>query len=166
MLTALQTALSVWGTINLKQEFDIITFYPKSSYVYQILTKINQYFPHEGMRGTVYIENIDLPEELNKLQWLSESLKKNKFISKLDNLEIEDVSREFFSEILGKFLFSPKGMKYQNYFFFNESLECLEDAPEILAVKFHYVHRIINGRDDQLKAMDEVKSLVAGANFS
>ncbi|KAL7631718.1 UNVERIFIED_CONTAM: hypothetical protein RMT77_017979 [Armadillidium vulgare] len=182
MLTALQTALSIWGTINLKQEFDIITFYPKSSYVYQILTKINQYFPHEGMRGSVYIENIDLPEELNKLQWLSQSLKENKFISKLDswyqpfisytiihtgtNLEIEDVSREFFSEILGKFLFSPKGMKYQNYFYFNGSLECLEDAPEILAVKFHYVHRIINGRDDQLKAMDDVKSLVAGANFS
>ncbi|RXG51924.1 Niemann-Pick C1 protein [Armadillidium vulgare] len=182
MLTALQMALSIWGTINLKQEFDIITFYPKSSYVYQILTKINQYFPHEGMRGSVYIENIDLPEELNKLQWLSQSLKENKFISKLDswyepfisytiihtgtNLEIEDVSREFFSEILGKFLFSPKGMKYQNYFYFNGSLECLEDAPEILAVKFHYVHRIINGRDDQLKAMDDVKSLVAGANFS
>ncbi|KAJ8305848.1 hypothetical protein KUTeg_016393 [Tegillarca granosa] len=46
--------VNIWGTINLKQEFDSRWFLPTDSYAYKYFEKNDIYFPNDGISAGVY----------------------------------------------------------------------------------------------------------------
>ncbi|XP_068236548.1 patched domain-containing protein 3-like [Palaemon carinicauda] len=182
LITAILFGSCAWGVSGLRQEFNPIWFIPRSSYLFQFLDRIYLYYPSAGERGTVYLGALDYPQEVYKVGQLTEEMLGNEYISHVDswydamaNYTMRDLGEDirnkplndtFFSHILSTFLFSPMGSKYQSYFHFDGNLTIARPTPPVLACKFDYGHRNLDGPAEQIPAMDQVKQIVKDAGFS
>ncbi|XP_066939871.1 patched domain-containing protein 3-like isoform X1 [Macrobrachium rosenbergii] len=182
LLTAALFGVCAWGVSGLRQEFNPIWFIPQSSYLFQFLDRIYTYYPSAGERGTVYLGALDYPREVYKVGQLTEAMLEDEYISHVDswydamaNYTMSDLGEDirnkplndtFFSQILSAFLFSPVGSKYQSYFHFDGNLTIARPTPPVLACKFDYRHRSLDGPGEQIPAMDQVKQIVKDMGFS
>ncbi|XP_071537135.1 NPC intracellular cholesterol transporter 1 homolog 1b-like [Panulirus ornatus] len=182
LMTAGLLATSIWGVTNLHQEFNPVWFIPQSSYLFQFLFRAQKYYPEAGERGMVYLGALNYSQELPKIGELTETMKRNKYISSVDSwydlmvnytkldtgeeIDGKPMNETFFSKALSTFLFSPMGSPFQNYFSFDGKLTMAKPAPTVVASRFDYRHTTLNGRDEQIAAMDQMKEMVNAANFS
>ncbi|XP_045125930.1 protein patched homolog 3-like [Portunus trituberculatus] len=167
---------STWGLTNLRQEFDPIWFLPQDSYLYGYFEKQRDYFPSSEEPGSVYLSNIDLANELVNIQELSESLRSNEYVAKVDSwvdkyVEYWDdaitANQTLFPDRLTQFLFSPRGAQYRSRNFrFNSTLSCREDAPLVTATRIDFSYKLLSSSREEVQAMDAVRTVVQGTNMS
>ena len=90
LITLVILAISVWGNIELRQEFNPIWFLPEESYLAQWHKYNSLYFPSQGEKVNVFLENLDLPSEFDKLEFLHNQLEqKTDIINSLDSWYID-----------------------------------------------------------------------------
>lgn len=182
LVTAGLLCVSIWGVTHLRQYFNPILFIPHSSYLFQFLSKLMHFYPEAGERGTVYFGELNYPQELFKIGALGEALERSEGVASVtswydlmvdytrkdkgEDIIGKQLNETFFQEILSSFLFSPSGTRFQSYFHFDGNLTIGQPAPRVTACKFDYQHNTIEGRNEQIAAMDEVKQLVSEAQFS
>ncbi|XP_042884344.1 protein patched homolog 2-like isoform X2 [Penaeus japonicus] len=182
LVTAVVFGTSIWGVTNLRQEFNPVWFIPQSSYLFQFLSRAQTFYPEAGERGTVYLGALNYSEELPKIGYLTQSMRENEYISFVDSwydlmidytnsstgedITGQSLNESFFRMALSEFLYSPSGSRFQNYFHFEGNLTAMEPVPPIVASKFDYSHRSLDGPGEQIPAMDQTKELVQNANFS
>ncbi|XP_077981544.1 patched domain-containing protein 3-like [Glandiceps talaboti] len=77
--------VNIWGTINLKQEFQFEWFLPEDSYVVEYLDASDQYFPSDGFTGDVYLRDVDYYTEYDKIDDLYDELENNDYILTVDS---------------------------------------------------------------------------------
>ncbi|XP_069941806.1 patched domain-containing protein 3-like [Cherax quadricarinatus] len=182
VVTAVMLGASIWGVTHLRQEFNPVWFLPQSSYLFHFLSRLLVYYPQIGERGTVYLGALNYSQEFHKIGELTTVMRENKYISSVDSwyhLMVDytkkDIGQDigettlndtFFREVLSSFLFSPMGSRFQTYFHFDGNLTVSQPTPPVTASKFDYSHKVLEGRDEQITAMDQVKQLVTDAGFS
>ena len=74
VLTLVILGFSVWGNVLLRQEFNPNWFLPPDSYLAQWHQQNTIHFPSQGEQVTVFMENLDLPKDLAKLDKVHEEL--------------------------------------------------------------------------------------------
>ena len=73
-ITLVILGFSIWGNIELRQEFNPVWFLPPDSYLAQWHKYNSIHFPSQGEKVTVFMENLDLPKDLAKLDKVHEEL--------------------------------------------------------------------------------------------
>ena len=91
--------VSVWGNILLRQEFNPIWFLPQESYLAQWHKYNSIYFPSQGEKVNLFMENLDLPSEIDKLEFVHNQLaEQDDIIHSLDSwyLDFKDYMNDHF----------------------------------------------------------------------
>lgn len=176
LLTGIVFGVSTWGLANLRQEFDPIWFLPHDSYLHHYFEKQREYFPSSEEPASVYFANINLVEELPKIQRLTERLLASKYVAKVDSWVDKFIAYwedaltadpNLFPDRLTQFLFSASGAQYrERNFRFNMSLSCLEDAPPISTTSIDFSYKFQSSSQEKVDAMENVRNIVHGANMS
>jgi len=175
--------VSVWGNIELKQEFNPIWFLPPESYLAQWHAHSNKYFPSRGEQVTVFFAGLDLPGELHKMDdmhrrlgeqtdivasvdsWYNE-FKKYTEKNFLDGESVLSMYEEEYHDKLTQFLYSPIGSKYRFFFTNDGVLTCGEPAPTTQISMMSFQHHLMSGPEEQIPAMNRVKQIIKESNFS
>ena len=112
LVTLIILGLSIWGNIELRQEFNPVWFLPQDSYLAQWHKYNYQYFPSQGEKVNVFMENLDLPKDLKKLDKVHEELAAQEdIIHSIDSWYID------FKKYMNTYF--PKGQgKYDRYVIF------------------------------------------------
>lgn len=182
LVTAVLLGVSIMAMMNLEQSFNPILFIPHSSYLFQFLSNLMYFYPQAGERGTVYFGALNYSQELHKIGELGQAMERSEGVASVtswydlmadytwkdtgEDIRGKELNATFFSEILSSFLFSPAGTRFQTYFHFAGNLTLAQPAPSVTACKFDYQHETLEGRDEQIAAMDRVKDLVREGHFS
>ena len=143
-------AISLWGNVLLRQEFNPIWFLPPESYLAQWHLHNSQHFPSQGEQVTVFMAGLHLPQELDKLDMVHSQLRQQEDIIDPDSLDSwyidfktyvnknfeaglpeQEMQSEEFESRMTQFLFSPSGSKHRLLVNFNSSLTCGQPAPEL-----------------------------------
>ncbi|XP_076048649.1 patched domain-containing protein 3-like [Oratosquilla oratoria] len=173
---------SVWGCLNLRQEFNPVWFIPQSSYMFQFLSRAQRYYPEAGVKGILYLGELDYPQELPKIHNLTSYLKDSVYISSVDswydhfinytylntgeNVTGMAMNKTYFNKLMGKFAFSPIGTRFQSSFIFEGKITCGHPTTRILANRIEYQHSMLSDTTVQITAMEEVQTIIADQQFS
>ena len=85
-LTLVILAISLWGNVLLRQEFNPIWFLPSDSYLAQWHKYNEFYFPSRGEQVNLFMENLHLPSEFDKLEYVHQQfLNQTDIINSLDS---------------------------------------------------------------------------------
>lgn len=151
LVTLAILAVSVWGNIELRQEFNPMWFLPRDSYLAQWSQNQQKYFPSQGELVHVFFTDMQMPEELEKLdQVVRELQNQTDIISHVDcwltsfqtyyrshfegnPLQLDENT---FKKRLTQFLFSPSGSKHRMMFKYQKPISCGNSAPQILVSRF------------------------------
>jgi len=185
ILTAAVFGISVWGNIELRQEFNPVWFLPPESYLAQWHQQNNHYFPSRGEKITVFMANVELPGEFPKLEQMHRRLEESSDIISsvdswytsfrsymekhfLDGGSILDISEEEYTDRLTQFLYSPLGSEFRFFFTFkdNEELTCGQPSPSPQISLMSIQHQLMSGPEEQIPAMNRVKRILKEANFT
>ena len=178
----------MWGLTNLRQEFNPVWFIPQESYLAQWFNANEKYFPKEGETVKINIAQVDISNELPKIDALVRRLEQETdILSRVDSwyskfkeyaetnhlvnethgwFHVFQEDQSQFYKILTQFLFSPSGARYRGNFNFMRDLVCGEAASEILLSSIELTHKLFHGPSEWIPAMNKVKQIVAEANFS
>ena len=74
VMTLVILGISLWGNVLLRQEFNPIWFLPSESYLAQWHRYNELYFPSQGEQVNLFMENLDLPSEFDKLELIHNEL--------------------------------------------------------------------------------------------
>ena len=180
---------AIWQATQLEQEFQSIWFLPPSSYLRQWFDANTEYFPGDGERVTVYLTQLDWPQELGKIEKLVTSLENSPSIIKsvdswypsfkefsnsnlgadIPNTSLDNTT---FDTFLTQYLFNAdpqlSGLRYQASFKFKDGAEicCGEKSPDILLSSLTFTHVKFSGRGEHIPALHKVKDLIADCHFS
>ena len=154
LMTAGVGSVGVWGLMNLRQEFNPVWFIPQESYLAQWFDANEKYFPKEGETVKINIAQVDISNELPKIDALVRRLEQEtEILSRVDSwyakfkeyaesnnlvnethgwFHVFQEDQQKFYLILTQFLFSPSGARYRGNFQFMRDLVCGEAASEIL----------------------------------
>ncbi len=79
-----------------------------------------------------------------------------------------DMDEDLYQSLMTRFLFSPLGSKYRFMFSYSdgEELECGEPVPKITVMISEFRHLPLSGSRSQISAMNRIKDIVSGANFT
>jgi predicted RND superfamily exporter protein len=179
LTAAALTAGGVYGLTQLEQKFDPIWFLPPSSYIAKWYSANAAYFPSEGESVVVYFTGIDWRSEATRIGELEEALRNetsivarvdswyDKFSSFVD--EQQSYPAEDFANLLTYYLFTPPGgfadqskFQYEN----QSTLECGVPAPPLLLSTIGFTHTRLDDRDEQIEALNRIKTIIAAAGFS
>jgi len=185
LVTLIILGLSIWGNIELRQEFNPVWFLPQDSYLAQWHKYNYQYFPSQGEKVNVFMENLDLPKDLKKLDKVHEELaaqediihsidswyidfKKymNTYFPKGQGIPEEEMDEDDFRKKMTRFLFGSVGSKHRLLLSYDDEIICGEPAPAINMSMIQFTHRLMSGPKEQIPAMNRVKKILADANFS
>jgi len=185
LLTLIILGFSIWGNIELRQEFNPVWFLPQDSYLAQWHKYNYQYFPSQGEKVNVFMENLDLPKDLKKLDKVHEELaaqediihsidswyidfKKymNTYFPKGQGIPEEEMDEDDFRTKMTRFLFGSVGSKHRLLLSYDDEIICGEPAPAINMSMIQFTHRLMSGPKEQIPAMNRVKKILADANFS
>lgn len=186
ILTATLLSISTWGSVELRQEFDPMWFLPKDSYLSLWAGNNEKYFPSQGEKIHVFIIELQLPEELEKLDKTIKTLQDQPDI--LTNIDswylsfaeycqtnfpdndtlkhVNGIDKPTFSRLLTQFLFSLQGSKYRMMFRYGGDLKCGLPAPDVKMFTMEFTHRLFSGPREQVPAMNRVKDIIESGNFS
>ena len=184
-ITTVLLSAGAWGSLCLKQEFDPAWFLPPGTYLANWFQFNKDFFPGDGELGTVFFSGTPLPEQLEKVEALVNTLEaREDILREVDswttaysawmattgflpsNSSLAELPTTMFRKTLTQFLFSPAGAKYQPKFTFSKPLECGVDAPDVLLFEFTYTHKLFDGPGESIPAMNAVKNSIREANIS
>lgn len=188
-ITLVILGFSIWGNIELRQEFNPVWFLPPDSYLAQWHKYNSIHFPSQGEKVTVFMENLDLPKDLAKLDKVHEELAAQEdIIHSVDSWYLdfkkymntnfltgvgipeetmdELVGDESFNSRLTQFLFGSVGSKHRLLLSYDGEITCGQPAPAINMSMVQFTHRLMSGPKEQIPAMNRVKKILADANFS
>ncbi|XP_054280172.1 NPC intracellular cholesterol transporter 1-like [Macrosteles quadrilineatus] len=171
------------GVFSLRQQFDPKWFLPSNSYLVQYLDARDRYYADSGQEAFILLGQLNYTSELKNIHKLVKNLRKQKDVVKDVNTWYEDfrryvnhhfekdvpnneLSEEDFSLLIGKFLFSPKGGKFQKNFRFSGKLECGEKAPPVTISTLDFKFRLFSGPEEAIPAMNRIKDMVRNSNIS
>eukprot|EP00092_Neocalanus_flemingeri_P008175 GFUD01008815.1.p1 GENE.GFUD01008815.1~~GFUD01008815.1.p1 ORF type:complete len:989 (+),score=163.46 GFUD01008815.1:223-3189(+) len=187
LFTLVILGFSVWGNILLRQEFNPIWFLPPDSYLAQWHKYNAIHFPSQGEKVTVFMENLDLPNDLAKLDRMHEELAaQDDIIHSLDSWYLDfkkymntnfladngglipevDIDEDTFRARLTQFLFGSVGSKHRLLLSYDGEITCGEPAPAVNMSMIQFTHRMMSGPKEQIPAMNRVKKILADANFT
>ena len=150
MSTLILFSIGLWGNSLLIQKFDPMWFLPLDSYLVSWHDANEKYFPSNGEKIFVFVTELQLPEELEKLDSVISELQKqddilsnvnswyvpfkkyhNDHFKQKDKVNVNDLDEELFKTRLTQFLFSPNGSRFRMLFRFDGNMKCGIPAPEI-----------------------------------
>ena len=184
LVTATICSVGIWGNVLLRQEFDPTWFLPADTYLSKWFRLNKEYFPSEGELGTIYFNNVKLPENIPKIEQLALDLKNQSAIESVDtwtsgyvkyvlgndlvgnNTDVALIEEELFRKTLTQYLFSPSGALYRGKFRFRKDLECGGIAPEIDLFEISFKHKLLDGPEEQIPAMNSVKDAIKDSDIS
>ena len=184
ILTSVFLSFGIWGNVLLRQEFDPTWFLPPETYLSQWFRLNKQYFPNQGEKGTIYFNNVKLPAEIHNIEDLASDLKNQSAIASVEtwtkqyqeyvfsnniiniSQEITSISDEEFRQTLTQFLFSPSGASFRRRFRFSGDLVCGDPAPDIDLFEISFDHVLLSGPEEQIPAMNLVKTAIKESNIS
>lgn len=76
------------------------------------------------------------------------------------------MTNEIWSEYIGKFLYSPRGARYQRNFRFETDLLCGLPAPPTTVAGFEFRFNIFKGPEETLPAKQAVENIVRNNNIT
>merc|ERR1711962_528350 len=166
----------IYGTTQLRQEFDATWFLPPTSYLRQWFAANDQHFPSTGERVKIYLTGVDLADEMDSLDHLVSSLTNaTDIVSSVDNWwktlknslpkNRSEVTHEIFNKKLTQFLHGPTGFKYRGNFEFTSDLSCGSAAPPTLLSTLTFTHQQLE-KSAQYPALVKVKEIIEDSNFS
>ena len=142
-------SIGLWGNTLLVQKFDAMLFLPLDSYLVSWHNANEQHFPENGEKIFVFVTDLQLPEELDKLDEVLQELREQgdilhsikswyldfkeyhkDYFEEKDGVKVTKLSKEAYQERLTRFLFSPKGSQYRMLFRFDKPIKCGIPAPE------------------------------------
>jgi len=184
-VTVLIFGVSIWGNLLLRQEFNPIWFLPPESFLAQWHKQNAIHFPSQGEKVTVFMENLDLPEDLLKLDKMHDELanqtdiivsfdswyldfKKymNKYFLTEKGLPDETLTQEEFDDKLTQFLYGPFGARHRMLINFYSEPECGVPSSAMNLSTISFTHRLMDGPTEQIPAMNRVKQILSNANIS
>lgn len=179
--TVLLLALSIYGNIHLKEDFDPYIFLPPNSSINTWMKLHESAFPSKGEQVAIFFEGPADDETGNlknmnftKLEWLANQLEnqddivtnvdfwyskykeyyQNNFQDNNANTSaLLDPNFNIDNKTLVQFLFSQTGIKYKFLFDFNEDLKCGGYLPQIQVHIMFLTHVVI---DNSLKGKTTV----------
>ena len=178
-----------WQCSGLRQEFQSVWFLPPSSYLRQWFTANAEYFPGDGERVVVYIAEVELSTNLDKVEELVTKLEAaTDIIKSVDSwypalktfcnrnlgTDIPDtaLAAATFAADLTQFLYNADnetlGLRFIPSFQWAEAgaeLVCGEAAPELLLSTFTFTHRKFSGREEHVPALNTVKQIIDSCGF-
>jgi len=185
LLTLVILGFSIWGNIELRQEFNPVWFLPPDSYLAQWHKYNSIHFPSQGEKVNVFMENLDLPKDLKKLDKVHEELaaatdiihsidswyidfKKymNTHFPKGRGIPEEEMDEDEFRKRMTQFLFGSVGSKHRLLLSYDDEITCGEPVPNINMSMIQFTHRLMSGPKEQIPAMNRVKKILADAQFS
>ena len=184
ILTSLICGVGIWGNVLLRQEFDPTWFLPQDTYLAKWFELNKELFPSEGETGTVYFNNVQLPQDIPKIDFLADSLRRQPSIETVDTWtlgyekyvfdndlvgnvsSVEQINSTLFRKTLTQYLFSPSGASYRGKFRFSDKLSCGDPAPSINLFEISFKHKLLDGPEEQIPAMNAVKDAIAMTNIS
>ena len=184
----------LYGTINIRQEYDEIKMLPPDTYLRKWFDIIREDFTGLGQNVKLFTGAIDLTEDLPKLDSLLdelEDMKQRNFIIKdidswwikfkiyiLERWNIPDWKHTIpnedelhhisnnFSYLLSDFLHSSDGGKYKSNIIFNGTLTCNKAVPAITATSSDLIYRKFIGPKEHIPSVNLVEDLIKSKNFS
>jgi len=169
----------IFGCTQLEQEFDPTWFLPPDSYLSKWFAASKTLFPSEGEMVTVYLTEMDWPNEMEKVALLVSELKTHTdIIQRVEEwyTPYKNYSNHFlgmdnsttFNSNLNQFLYSLPGLQYQQSFKWmkGEDLICGKSAQDILLSTLSFTHTRFSGRDEYIPAMKTIKDIISSFNFS
>lgn len=184
ILTTLICGVGIWGNVLLRQEFDPTWFLPQDTYLAKWFQLNKELFPSEGETGTVYFNNVQLPGDIPKIDFLADSLRGQPSIETVDTWTsgyeqyvfdnglvgdvsgVEQINDTLFRKTLTQYLYSPSGASYRGKFRFSDKLNCGDPAPSIDLFEISFKHKLLDGPEEQIPAMNAVKDAIAMTNIS
>eukprot|EP00095_Tigriopus_kingsejongensis_P000432 maker-scaffold171_size289870-snap-gene-1.38 protein:Tk00432 transcript:maker-scaffold171_size289870-snap-gene-1.38-mRNA-1 annotation:"conserved hypothetical protein" len=191
LITAITLALlgvGIWGTVELEVRFESVWFLPPDSYLRKWFESRAEYFPNNGEVVTVYLTDIDYPQELMKIDNLAKDLMGatdiirssspwfpeyqeyvNDHIGFGDNaigIPGDQLNQEQFNNFTSRFLTSPMGSRWQPNFYPEEELICGSPLSALRMSTFTFTHLRFEATADKVRAMTKVKELIDRQQFS
>ena len=181
--------IGLWGLSGLQSQFNITWFLPKDSDVLQWWNIRETYFQSGGEKCTVYMADLDYPNEMHKIKNLVANLSSATdiignvegwypYFENYVNYHIglkangrpfpeHGLSPDEFKLYTSKFLFSPMGAAFQPNFITKPEIECGSNRFDVELTTFLFHHTIFTGENqDNIKAMNRVKEMIKEQNFS
>ncbi|CAB3372453.1 Hypothetical predicted protein [Cloeon dipterum] len=182
LLTAGITAISLWGNLHLRQEFDQMWFIPKNTHLANFSRIKTHFYPEDGQEAAVYMGKLNYSIEFRRIQKLVAEFRKQddilhdvkawseefqKYVSDNHhiNLQRQILSDAEFSRFISKFLFSPSGAIFEKDFRFDGKLTCGQPAPPVVLSSFEFKFRIFSGPEEHIPALRRVRNLTEQAHF-
>ena len=184
ILTACVCGVGIWGNVLLRQEFDPTWFLPSDTYLARWFRLNKELFPSEGETGTVYFNNVNLPQDIPEIDSLADALQRQSSIESVDTWTtgyekyvfdndlvgdvagVEKINETLFRKTLTQYLFSPSGAIYRGKFRFSNKLICGDAAPKIDLFEINFKHKLLDGPEEQIPAMNGVKKAIKEADLS
>ncbi|KAF5282163.1 hypothetical protein FQR65_LT02860 [Abscondita terminalis] len=183
LITLVCLGFSIESTIRLEQRFDPEWFIPSSTHLYKFLRKRNEHYPTAGFEAGIYLGSLNYTDEINNIKNIVTGLEESpKYVENIqswvdpfrDYVKLnfkkdmfnESLSTNEFNLFLSKFLFSPKGARFQANFRFTKDLECGIPAPNITMSSINFQLRRFKGPKEYLPAMHSVIDIAKNNNFS
>ena len=171
--------VSLWKMMDLRQEFNHRWLLPQSSALRQWYDKMDDLFPQDGEQGRVFFSNITLPDELPALRELSLRLRDLPSVRRVDawynvldlymyqNPHFRDrpLTKSSYYDALGLFLHTSSGAGYRSHFLFDVEPKCNTSDFSFSSFKIEFQFVKLLDRDDQQKAMKEVRRVVSEVNL-
>jgi len=182
-LTLVILAISLWGNVLLRQEFNPIWFLPSDSYLAQWHKYNEFYFPSRGEQVNLFMENLHLPSEFDKLEYVHQQfLNQTDIINSLDSWYLDfqkymrdhyeteitnnGISSEEFNSKFTRFLYGSVGSKHRLLLGFEDGLKCGKPSPQMSMSMIQFTHNLMSGPSQQIPAMNRVKKILKDANFT
>lgn len=173
---------AVIGNIHLKQRFEPEWFLPEDSYLMEYISQRKLFYPDLGKEGSLFIGKGNYSENFQKIHNLSQTfLEQDRILKLVDSwttgfmkytqkssqidLMTENVTDEKFHQLLGTYLWSPKGARFQKNFKFSENFTCGNPVPPIEISTIDFIFMPFSGPEEYLPAMNKLKALVKEAQL-
>ena len=181
--------VGLWGLSGLQSKFKSTWFLPKDSDVLQWFNVRETYFQSGGEKCTVYMADLDYPNEMHKIKNLIGNLSGATDI--IGNVETwyphyenyvnyhvgltkrgrpfpeHGLSPDEFKFFTSKFLFSPMGTAFQPNFITKPEIKCGLKKYDVDLMTFSFQHTFFTlENQDNIKAMNRVKEMIKEQNFS
>ncbi|KAK5643298.1 hypothetical protein RI129_007143 [Pyrocoelia pectoralis] len=183
LITVVCLGFSIDSTIKLEQRFDPQWFIPQSSHLHTYLTKRTEHYPTAGYEAGVYLGSLNYTNEIQNIRNIVQSLENSPEIienihSWLDpfreyvqlnfkkDMFKETLSTNEFNLFLSKFLFSPKGARFQANFRFTDELQCGIPTTNITMSSINFQLRHFDGPKEYLPAMHKAIDIAKNNNFT
>ncbi|TRY73596.1 hypothetical protein TCAL_03344, partial [Tigriopus californicus] len=188
VVTLALLGVGIWGTVELQVRFESVWFLPPDSYLRKWFDSRIEFFPSDGELVTVYMTELNYPQELDQIDALAQSLALSTDIVRSTNAWFPDYAEyvnhhigfgddglgipgevltpENFNNFTSQFLTSPLGSRWQPNFHPVEELVCGSPLTPLKMVTFSFTHKRFEATGEKIQAMAKVKELISDQQFS